>query len=268
MNVPITAFCASSRRVLLNQSQRSKTGVVAIETQHGGCNGVGHIFKFPAVIAPCHIDGGGDVGAGQRCELVGKGFAVFGLGDITAVKHDIAIFGNVFTDGCPGGGISLQGLHINNTVVQHQITVAAVADNVDGIVFDSGTVKIFIDLIENVHTFFKDKDFGTFGKVVDNDFRVLHTAADDDQFMTGPFSDSSCHLFGGHDDFFFAVSFGFGSGFKIGAALFSFCFNINGDHFGGIFADHAVSIIFKHISAFFNLNAFIGGNGFNGSRDL
>ena len=211
-------------------------------------NSVGHIFKFPAVSAAGDIDGSGDVGTGERGELVGKSFAIFGLGDVTAVKHDVAVFGNVFTDGSPGGGISLQGLHINNTVVQHQISVAAVADNVDGIVLDSALVKVFIDLVKYVAFIVKHKDFSSFCKAVDDHFGVLHGSADDHQFVTAPFSN------GGGD---------FSRSFCKNSTLFSVSFNINRDDAFNTLSGNIFRNVLKKIRFLNGLNAFIGSNGFN-----
>ena len=96
----------------------------------------------------------------------------------------------MFADGCPGGGIGFQGGYINNAVIQKNISVTAVADNVDGIVFDSTLVKVFIDLIKNITFIVKHKDFSSFCKAVNDHLGVFNCVTDDHQFVAGAIGDS------------------------------------------------------------------------------
>ena len=115
----------------------------------------------------------------------------------------------MLTDGFPTGGIFRNSFSINDGVVEQEVTGVTMADNVDGIIFDTGfAVEIFVDLVKRIALFFENQHVGVFVKLFNDLVGIFHIIADDDKFafFNGRFFGHRKSI--GENNFIGIVSFG------------------------------------------------------------
>ena len=187
-------------RLVGNRDQRM--AVIADADVHG-FDRADRIFEIPVAADSGGVDRSGDIRAGDVGQLVDQRLARIVFGEIAAVEQQVAVFGDMLSDGGECVAVLRDVVGVDHFAVQIEVTGVAVGENPDCVILIVGVVEKFVDLVERASVAVEVKDVGVVAELGGDLVRILDFRADDHQFTAAALR--LLLRFGGEPDLFFAV---------------------------------------------------------------